>query len=165
MKWYKGLLLLTCCLRFLTHSGNENLYQSHLYLGGANMNHQTIYWGTCHYHGSRIQESSSQKAGSSKSWQTCSHSWTCSHFPWQLLREDQYPCMSLDPILLGYQLQGFLLIPQACNLCNIFKGSCPNRNAINDSATPAITKKYFGLLVISGNLPEYVLVNHSLSSH
>ena len=65
MKWGKRLLFLTCCLRFLTHSGDENLYQSHLYLGGANMNHQTVYMGKCHYHGSRIQESSSQKAGSS----------------------------------------------------------------------------------------------------
>ena len=26
MKWGKRLFFLTCCLRFLTHSGNENLY-------------------------------------------------------------------------------------------------------------------------------------------
>ena len=45
MKWCKRLLFLPCCLRFLTHSGNEKLYQSYLYLGGANINHQTIYSG------------------------------------------------------------------------------------------------------------------------
>ena len=112
MKWWKRLLFSTCCLRFLTHSGDENLCQSHLCSGGTNMNHQTIYLGKCHCHGSRIQESSSQKAGSSKSWQACSHGWTCSNFPLQLRREDQYPCISLDPILLGHQLQGFLLTPQ-----------------------------------------------------
>ena len=59
MKWCKRLSFLPCCLSFLTHSGNENLYQSSL--GGACMNHQTIYSGKCHYHGSSIQESSSQK--------------------------------------------------------------------------------------------------------
>ena len=109
MEWCKRLLFLIYCLRFLTHSANENLYHSNLYLGSANMNHQTIYSGRCHYHGSSIQESSSQKTGSSKSWKACGHSWTCSNFPWQLRREDQYPCISLDPILLGHQLQVFLL--------------------------------------------------------
>ena len=80
MKWCKTLLFLPCCLRFLAHSGSENLYQSYIYPGGANMNHQTIYSGRCHYHGSSIYKSSSQKAGSSKSWQACSHRWTCSSF-------------------------------------------------------------------------------------
>ena len=63
MKWCKRLLFLLCCLCFLAHSGNENLYQTHLYLDSANMNHQTIYSGKCHYHGSRVRESSSQKQG------------------------------------------------------------------------------------------------------
>ena len=56
------IVAFTSCLRFLTHSGNENLYQSYLYQGGANMNHQTIYCGKCHYHGFSIQESSSQNS-------------------------------------------------------------------------------------------------------
>ena len=41
MKKCKRLLLLPCCLCFLTHSGNKNLYQSYLNLGGVNM--ITIY--------------------------------------------------------------------------------------------------------------------------
>ena len=107
MKWCKRLLFLTCCLRLLTHSGNENLYQSYLYLGGANMNHQTIYSGKCHYYGSSIQESSSQKAGSSKSWQACGHDWTCSNFPWQLRCEESIPMHQSRSNITGPSTLGF----------------------------------------------------------
>ena len=85
------------------------------------MNHQNIYSGKCHCHSSSIQESSSQKAGSSKSWQAFGDGWTCSNFPWQLRREDPYPLISLEHL---QPLQHF-------------KGKCDNHNTLNDSATPA----------------------------
>ena len=107
MKWCKRLLFLTSCLHFLTHSGNENMYQSYLYPSAVNMNHQTVYTGKCHYHGSSIQESSSQKVGSSKSWQACGHTGLVPIFLGNYVAKIN-TIISLDPILLGHQLQGFL---------------------------------------------------------
>ena len=114
MKWCKRLVFLTCCLRFLAHSGNENLYQSHLYLGGANMNHQTIYSGKCHYNGSRIQESSSQKQGHQNLCKLVAMAGLVPIFLWQLRREDQYinTMHQSRSVITGPSTSGVLLTPQ-----------------------------------------------------
>ena len=101
MKWYKKLSFLTCC--FLTHSNDETLYQLSL-SRWRQYKSPTIYSGESHYHASSIHESSSKKAGSSKSWQACGHGWTCSNFPWQ---QGSIPMHQSRSNMTGHELQGF----------------------------------------------------------